>query len=419
MRNTAWEFLSNLWDSFLNKGLFEHIWAAYEEVLGSVRRNLFQANLAKGIELASPYQIIDWGVFKLNEDNMASEGVYEILKTGTIEINQFQDGIEYPENVYYNNIDFAIDGIELTWLNITEDHPVPVDVDLWAVNAKIYDTRIAKNFGVLVGEESQDSHAYLEAVKGLMHSYWMGPEIRHIRNGLNIILEGQYFQESSVVSFVDPVAGVVKVNLPSGEVKSYLVDINSDIVPKVGDKVNKFDLITDTVEVLDYIKDPRWWDRFGVGIIDETSGVIATTPEDEDLINSIAKRFIWAIKIDADKFDEMNSEIGGMIARFLDNVEPAYTNHVVVLSNDFYSGQNGDYFKFDDYDGNEEGMDISIEYEVGLDETISFNEVSNLIYNDYASHNLGYDEYHTEEERAYNLDNDVLSFTEELNILET
>ena len=64
-------------------------------------------------------------------------------------------------------------------------------------------------------------------------------------------------------------------------------------------------------------------------------------------------------------------------------------------------------------------MDLSIGYEVGLDETISFNEVSNLIYNDYASHNIGYDEYHTEEERAYNLDNDVLSFTEELNILET
>ena len=416
MTRNVWKYLSNLWDSFADKGLFEKVWEAYEDVMQSVRSRLFEVNLAKSIDFIEPAKVLEWSVFLLNEHNLVSEGVYSIVGSGTIEIDKIQDGIDEPENIYYHGVDYTISGTELTWLSITEENPVPVDIELWAVDARVYGTQVYDNFGILVGEEAADSGEYLNMVKGLMHAYWMGPEIRHIRNGLNIILRGPFFEETGTVSFVDEINGVVKSNLPDGEIKEYSVPPGAVSVWKVGDSVGKFDLITNTVEVLDYIKDPTWWNKFGISSLDINAGVVGLTPDAEAALNHISKRFVWAIKIDADSFAGVDGLVAGAIERFLTNIEPSYTNHSTILANDFYSGDGGDYLSFSD---DEDNNDLEIEVEIGLSETVSFNEVSTLMYAEYAANNLGYHDYHSEAEPAYNIDNDILLLTEELDILET
>ncbi len=406
-----WKHISNFWDSFKERGLFESIWDSFQVALDNLRLYLFQVNLEKGIEEASPGSVIKWASLMLSDSNLVDGTTedFKIVEEGTASIPVLQDRIQNPLNVYKQDIDYQINDGVLKWIGSSD---IPKDVMLWAEKAYIYDKSISMTYGVLVGEDAVDSDEYLRLVKGMMHSYWMGPEIRHIRNGINIILGGPYCIEGGTVSRVD--GNFMDIVSDSG-IKTYEKSSNEWIWSE-GDEVSRFDLLTNTCRVMDYIRDPSWWDLYGLSIY-QSESVILTGDRNE--LNHIAKRFIWGVEYSSNT----PPEIQASIYKFVTEINPSFAYHYVIIQNDFW-GNDGDELDITDEniptdptDPNSPTLDYPVLTRTfDASQTITFNEISNLVYSDFESSNLGYEEYHTQDYTQYDVDNESLWFDDQLTI---
>lgn len=408
---TFWKYLSNFWDSFKDKGLFNVVWDAYYDIANDLRRYLFQTNLNKGLGYAQASVNFDWVTVILSEGNLkeGTTDTYQVLSEGTAEILTLQDKVDNPTNMYLNGTHFTIDGTYLTWI---DSDPAPEGVILWCETIKMYGSHLQSTFGNYVGEDAVDSNEYLNLITGLMNSYWMGPEIRHIRNGLNIILGGEYITSEGMVISQDDT--VMELNTSDGVVV-YHKEATQKWAWNVGDSLGKYDLSINTVEVLDYIKDPSWWDIYGMNLF-EMGGSGSVLPGDEFELNHIAKRFIWGIQIDGGLMSGLPAGTEAAISRFMTNINPAYTSHHTIVYNSFW-GSNGDELPItDDWDEYASTGGIQIDRTFEATQSVTFNEVSNLMYGDFAASNMSYDDYHSADNPAYNLDNESLVFIDELTI---
>jgi len=194
-----WKYLSDFWDSFKDKGLFDTVWDSFHDVIVDLRKFLFQTNLNKGLDHATPCLTMDWASVVLSDANLldGTMDTYKILYDGTADIPTLQDKISDPVNTYVLGVDYEITGTNLTWTSPTK--PVPLGISLWCEEINIYGHHLRDTFGDYVGEDAIDSQEYLNLITGLMNSYWFGPDIRHIRNGLNIILGGSFILEEGLV----------------------------------------------------------------------------------------------------------------------------------------------------------------------------------------------------------------------------
>jgi len=428
--SSVWQYISNAWDSFADRPLFEAVWSGYERVVGGIRKIYFQTNLDKGIDTISPHLAVDWYLVHLNSDNeivvedtpaigetpAVTHIEYDIYNGEGISIPTLRDGVDTFENEYLDNVHYTVSDSQIRWI-VPEDYPL--DVDLWCPEAKLYDKRIYNRFGVLIQEEAMDSEAYLETVRGILWAYWQGPSIVAIRNAINIILGGQYYNKAGIISVV--AATEIKVNHPDGTISTYVVTEDEESAHAVGDSVERFDLVANTVEVMDHINNPKWWDRYGLTSLNPAFGDGSFSDSEVAEANEIFKRFTWGVKIDGDLFSAANMVKSGIINRFLLQIKPDYTDHEVIIYNNFWSTdpteETGDWVHF--IDGNpDDDSELPVEEVIGIGDTVSFNNVSSLMYPDYAAENMSYEDYQSNSNETYDLDNDILVITEELEILE-
>ena len=141
---------------------------------------------------------------------------------------------------------------------------------------------IEGNFGIPV-EFTLDNLAqlpssvdYLSAVRGLWYAYFKGPTLFNLRAGTQILLGLPFAEEAGTIEEIrtdySPTQGriLIRDKISKEHVRSYTfpsslpIEINPATGEQyaVGDKVNAFAPLVEGVEVLDWVKDPRWFEGY-------------------------------------------------------------------------------------------------------------------------------------------------------------
>jgi hypothetical protein len=164
--------------------------------------------------------------------------------------------------------DFHLTGDGRIWF---EDQPTRDR--LWAPVCEVDQLHIQNSFGELVDLTADISTPnYLRRVQGVWFALFNGPSFLNVHTGLQLTMGLPVAQVSGTVERTetkrDALGNVLSRNLvitnADGEFNHYLdpgVDI-IDFIYGPGDVVERFDPLTDGIEIMDYITDPLWHERF-------------------------------------------------------------------------------------------------------------------------------------------------------------
>lgn len=139
---------------------------------------------------------------------------------------------------------------------------------------------IEANFGIPVGFRLDDlaglsdSVDYLSAVRGLWYAYYNGPTVRNVRIGAQILLGLPFAEEEGVIEEIRDDFILKRGRLLLRDTKNtsvvrsydYPNSLDLEVNPatgeryKVGDTVSLFSPLVEGVEVIDYVKDPTWYE---------------------------------------------------------------------------------------------------------------------------------------------------------------
>jgi hypothetical protein len=250
-----------------------------------------------------------------------------------ISIPALQEQVSEPPVVLRENLDYEVAGGLLTFVSGLFTLSDPSPRELWAETV-FYDNSgaIERNFGRMVNlsqddlTESRTRAPYLSAVKGLFFAYTSGPTVANIRLGLQILLGLPFTEERGVVLEIQPefttdtsgqTLGRVLIEdiddkdrrLGIRRVYYYPTAVGLETNPVTGaayaegDIIEAFQPLSAGVEVTDYVKDQRWWERAIYG-------------------SEVLKYFLFKVAIDAEVF---NSDDVIFAYDFLRRIKPAYT----------------------------------------------------------------------------------------------
>lgn len=204
---------------------------------------------------------------------------------------------------------------------------------LWA-EVTLLDNRptIEANFGLLAGFTLDDlaelpaTVDYLSAVRGLWYAYFNGPTLYNLRAGGQILLGLPFAEEPGTIVEIredfSPNQGriLVRDSASTEIVRSYTypsglgMDTNptTGLAYQVGDSVERFSPLVRGVELLDWVKDPRWFARYlGQGFFKE--------------VEKYAK---FLFRVDSRAF---NLAALGFVQSFIRRVKPTYTMPLFVV----------------------------------------------------------------------------------------
>lgn len=251
---------------------------------------------------------------------------------------------EDPEVILRENFDFFLEGGYLVFDSSLFSAGEPAPECLWAECTHVDNTEaIENNFGHVVELSKDDLVAkatrapYLASVKGLWYAITGKVSIENIRLGLQILM-GLPFAEArgkilditnnfSTDTLGNPIGRILAEDVDDddrgiGIRRFYFfpeavgIEINplTGVAYAVGDIVPAFAVLSQGIEVTDYVKDPLWWIRSLAN-------------------NEIKKFFLFKAQIDTDSgaFDE-NDLVFSL--EFINKIKPTYT---AVVANVFKS----------------------------------------------------------------------------------
>ncbi len=182
---------------------------------------------------------------------------------------------------------------------------------------------IQNNFGEVVGlhvDQLPSNTDYLSAVSGLLYAYTNGPTVRNLRIGTQILLGLPFAEEDGVIEEIrkDLLTSQGRILIRDTNnpeiVRSYtfpkVLDLETNPKTgeeyKVGDTVVRFDPLVKGGEVLDYVKDPTWFQ----GILNQ------------GVFYEVQKYHTFAIRVDGRAFS-LNSLL--FVRDFILKIKPTYT----------------------------------------------------------------------------------------------
>ena len=207
---------------------------------------------------------------------------------------------------------------------------------LWAEYVYIdNESTIENNFGIpaeLTLEQLRSTGStadYLSAVRGLWYAYINGPTLYNLRVGTQILLGLPFAEEEGIIEELrtdySPTQGRFLIRDTKAEeiVRSYTfpkalpVEVNpaTGVAYVVGDTVKQFAPLIEGVEVVDWVKDPTWFEVY----------------KNQGLLYEIEKFHKFLVRVDSDAF----SLTALMFARsFLLKIKPTYTYPLFLVTAD-------------------------------------------------------------------------------------
>lgn len=194
---------------------------------------------------------------------------------------------------------------------------------------------IEANFGLLA-EVSIDQIAalpgdvdYLSAVRGIWYAYINGPTMFNLRVGAQILLGLPFAEESGVIEEIrtdfSPTQGRILVRDAERTeiVRSYTfpktlaLEVNPDTgeVYAQGDSIRQFAPLVEGVEIVDWVKDPRWFE----GLINQ------------GIFNEVEKYHTFLVRVDSVAF---GLESLSFVQDFILKIKPTITYPLFLVSQD-------------------------------------------------------------------------------------
>lgn len=196
--------------------------------------------------------------------------------------------------VFRRNIDFYLEefrgqnSIRFAFTNFADPDNIWGSVDaiparLWAETTYIDNSPIIEqNFGIPAAFTLDDLSQlpnnvdYLSAVRGLWYSYFNGPTLFNLRVGTQILLGLPFAEETGIITEIRNDFSVTngrilvqdKKNTEIVRSYSYPASLSPEINPTtnlpyaVGDLVSQFAPLVTGVEVVDWVKDPHWFEGY-------------------------------------------------------------------------------------------------------------------------------------------------------------
>ena len=255
-----WNSLSDFWQDFKDKEVFDQLWRGYYYAIQNLYYQLYQVDLSKSIHTIPHKWISYWERFTFDSTTQISDEstdypYYEeypyryrlpsgvknvtILRESPREISHlpantvytpeevlvtpsgqvrylgedtvyepdsmlvwddsyiFPDGINVDTKIFTNGIEFIID--EASRSIHFMDQPYET---LWSHVSLRDINSIYANFGCLIDFPGENSYKYLRQVQGMWYSYWMGATIRDIERGLTIALDLPYAEEDGIIESI-------------------------------------------------------------------------------------------------------------------------------------------------------------------------------------------------------------------------
>jgi hypothetical protein len=132
------------------------------------------------------------------------------------------------------------------------------DSDLYAEFIAFDERTIYKNYGTLLSLSNQSStEEYKRKVQGLLYSYYKGPTVQSVKVGVNLLLGLPVALVAGEVTVHNKsYAGTLNQIVVGGETYYYSKSASSAL--SVGDVLERFDPICNSIEFRDYIANPTW-----------------------------------------------------------------------------------------------------------------------------------------------------------------
>lgn len=280
----------------------------------------------------SRYSIYFWGVYRRG---------YMPIESKIVEIPHLQRVIKNPDEreVLRMNLDYHLEqfrGRQCIRFESTVWDPERLEVllpRLWAeYNYLDNKETVEANFGIPVDftldnwDELPSTVDYLSAVRGLWYTYTNGPRISNIRIGTQILLGLPFAEEAGTIEEIrndfSPTQGRIlirdKINTEIVRTYPYAKLLDIEINPdtgeayKVGDSVAQFAPLVTGVEVVDYVKSPKWFE-----------GYIK-----QGLFYEVEKFFKFMVRVNGDIF---NLPALLFARQFVRNIKPTYTFPMFVV----------------------------------------------------------------------------------------
>lgn len=266
-----------------------------------------------------------------------------------VDIPRLQEKIKDPkeEEVLRRNLDFFLDSFRgVRAINFSFDgfgSSRDIWQDLSTVPARLWaeitylDNRptIEANFGLAAGmsldnlAELPPNTDYLSVVRGLWFSYFRGASLRSLRSGVQILLGLPFAEEDGVIEEIredfSPSQGriLIRDKSSSALVRSYTypaalpleTNPSTGAPYAVGDSVAQFDPLVGGAEVVDWVKDPKWFQ----GFLQQGS------------FYEVEKYFRFMVRIDSPAFGLASLSF---VQQFVRKIKPTYTLPMFVVAKD-------------------------------------------------------------------------------------
>lgn len=250
---------------------------------------------------------------------------YTLSNSKIRKIPSFQNTIRLESLTYYiyEGPDFEINWRE-GYISFAEEPPEA----LWAKVTYLDEEMPFYNYGYLIDYRDPDlsPEEYLQNLRGLWFAFWQGPRPEFIKRALALLFSLPTATSNGVV--LADRGGLLDILHDDGQIVTYSLPSQLRWVVKVGDYVERFELLTDGIDVYDKVNRPGFVQteigREGINVFalpEATKGIGEGTDESKALMMLEEHTFLPQINVNA--FVRPNIELKTVL-NFLKNIKPLH-----------------------------------------------------------------------------------------------
>ena len=217
----------------------------------------------------------------------------------------------------------------------------------WAERVYYDNTVLVNTFGricrILLEEKSHTTDQYKGILYGIMGALWKGPTLGNLSSGMKLLLGLPFMNKDGMIMGINRSATsiVIVVQYFDGNYESFEFPssygvanhpVEKDREITVGDVLSAGTPLSGGVDIIDYIKEPDWWEGFGY--------------------DEWRKYYTFIVRLQ--KIHANWTLVSPAVAAFLTNAKPAGTSLAIARDD------NTPLFQFDDANGHKEYADVSL-----------------------------------------------------------